>query len=611
MPVHEPTFVGNVAAVKGAVVHVRLRDDISSTLLMVEGESYRVGQIGEFFRVPLGYTQLYAVCTQVGATAIPGLDALGLAYEDIGVAGYRWMTITLFGESVGGHFDRGVGQYPTIGDEIHLVTHKDLETIYGTRAEVGELEVGSIAASSGISARLDVAALVSRHACVVGSTGSGKSNLVTVLVESLATGGFPRARILVVDPHGEYGEALARHARVFKVGADAAKGESELRVPFWALPMEELFRLTTGELQPNVEAAVRDQVLELKIAAARELAHPPSEAGLTADSPVPFSIKKLWFDLDSFERLTFSAPQQGPHDAYPPEEEGSIEDIRSNRFPAASPYNTAPYYNKQRRNISRQLDLFASRLRDTQLSFTFDPGGGYSPTEDGRIDSDLDVLVSQWIGHDRPVTILDVSGVPSDVLPAIVGTMLRVMYDVLFWSMNLPIGGRQQPLLVVLEEAHRFLGEADESAAHRINRTIAKEGRKYGVGLVVVSQRPSEIDSTVLSQCGTMIALRLTNAADRNRVSSAFPDDLGELVDMLPALRTGEGLFLGEALKLPTRVRIRKAGRRPVGDDPLMPNAWIDGVRPDQALYRQGLANWRARSTAAAALVPEEEEEDT
>lgn len=128
---------------------------------------------------------------------------------------------------------------------------------------------------------------------------------------------------------------------------------------------------------------------------------------------------------------------------------------------------------------------------------------------------------------------------------------------------------------------------------------IAKEGRKYGPGLLLVTQRPSEIDSAVLSQCGSLIALRITNSSDRSKVSAVVPDDLGGLVEQLPSLRTGEGIFLGEVMPIPSRVRVRKAAEKPVGDDPKLPEAWQAEARPDGHLYSYALANWRAQSTTA------------
>ena len=608
MPLADPTYIGQVASVTGAIVRVQLREDMPSTLVMISGESYRVGQIGGFFRVPLGYANLYAVCTQVGADAAPPASAQaisGAALEtdsQARLSGFRWMTIVLFGEGLGTEFERGVGQYPTVGDEVHLVTNDDLKIIYGwAKGKRGTISVGQIAATSGISADVNVAGLVSRHSAVVGSTGAGKSNLVTVLMETVSDGTLPNARAIVIDPHGEYGTALGAKARVFRIRPDEKSGEKHLQVPFWALPFSELQQLTLGGLQPNHEAAIRDRILDMKVAAAVHLAISPPPETLTADSPIPFSIKQLWYELDRFERITFrtlGTKETGP-EAYPPNEVGNATELRSDRYPAASPYNREPYKNPGKRNIERHLDLMKSRLSDSRFSFLFSPGDGYEPALDGRVQNDLDALVKDWVGHDKPITIFDVSGLPSEVLPTIVGTMLRVVYDMLFWAQYLPIGGRQQPLLVVLDEAHRFVPEGEDSSAHRTLSMIAKEGRKYGTGLMLVTQRPSEIDSAVLSQCGSLIALRITNSADRSKVSAVVPDDLGGLIEQLPSLRTGEGIFLGEVMPIPSRVRIRKAKEKPIGDDPKLPDVWQIQQRPDDGLYSLALANWRAQSTSA------------
>ena len=602
MTVSDVTFVGQVASVTGSVVRVRLRGDMPTTVVLVDGESYRVGQIGAFFRIPLGYTHLYGVCTQVGADALPpGLQAAESVALERGfggeerLAGLRWMTLTLFGEAVGDLFERGVGQYPTVGDEVHLVLDADLRCIYGTSASDRTITVGSIAVSSGIPARLDIERFVGRHSLVVGSTGSGKSNLVTTIVEELVSGGFSASRVLMIDPHGEYQAALKQDARVFKVDADAAAEELPLRVPYWALPLAELLPLTFGPMQPNHEAAIRDRIFEMKRESADQLPDPPPTETITADSPIPFSLKQLWFELDDFERQTFSHNSDQQATTILLEEGGDAESLTRSRYQPASPYNQSPYQNKSRRNIQRQLDLLRSRLMDKRYAFLFDPGGGYTPTLQGAIESDVDELVSSWVGHASPVTILDVSGLPSEILGSVVGTLLRVTYDMLFWAADLPVGGRNQPLLIVLEEAHLFLREGGETPAHTAIARIAREGRKYGVGLMLVSQRPSDLDSAVLSQCGTVISLRLTNTVDRSKVASAFPDDLGGLVALLPALRTGEGLFVGESLEIPSRIRVRRARNKPVGGDPPLARQWRM-ARPDAGPYSEALKNWRRES---------------
>ena len=578
-----------------------------SNLVMVNGATYRIGQIGGFFRIPLGYAQLYAVCTQVGADAMPANDSslfsTAVIEKDLNqsLSGYGWMTVTLFGESVSRRFERGIGQYPTVGDEVHIVTNDDLNTIYGWSEEVvGTIAVGQIAATAGIPAEINVAGLISRHCAVVGSTGAGKSNLVTVLLEAASDGSFPNARAIVIDPHGEYASALGDKAQVFRINPDEENGEKPLRVPYWALPFEELQQLTFGGLQTAHQAAIRDEILEMKTAAIGKLKNPPPSETLTADSPVPFSIKQLWHQLDRFERMTFEASGNGQNDQtlYDPEYEGDPELLKPSKFPPASSYNTAPFRNKSKRNIERQLELMVSRLRDSRYAFLFSPGGGYEPRLNGSIDSDLDTLVAEWVGHDKPLSVFDMSALPSEMLPLIVGTMLRIIYDTLFWGQDLAVGGRQQPLLVVIDEAHLFLPEGEQTAANRTLSMIAKEGRKYGVGLMLVSQRPSELDNTVLSQCGSVVAMRLTNGSDRGKVAASIPDDLGGLVDLLPALRTGEGIFIGEIMPIPTRVRVRKARNKPVGDDPKLPDVWQTKPRPDAKLYSKALSNWRAQSTA-------------
>lgn len=616
MSTEEPTYIGQVASVSGASVRVRLRDDMPSPIVLIDGDSYRIGQVGAYVRIPLGYTQLYAICTQIGADAVPMSSNLAsqsatLETEMESLSGYRWMTVVLFGEGVARGFERGVGQFPTIGDEVHIVTGEGLRTIYGRWTEIEKsLTVGHIAGSSGIPAEIDVASMVSRHTVVVGSTGSGKSNLVTVLLESAASGAFPSSRTLVIDPHGEYASAIRDQATVFKVSPDLEKGEKQLRVPYWALPFDHLRELTLGAIQPNHEATIREIVLDMKADAAQYLARVPPAQALTADSPVPFSIKKLWHDLDEFENMTFSVRNgQNPTNLEQRTQIGDLEQLLPTRYTPATTYNDPPYKNAQKRNIDRPLALMKSRLQDGRFSFLFEPGDGYSPDANGQITSDLDTLVAEWVGDDKPVTILDVSGVPSGSRPTIVGTTLRVIYDMLFWAGDLPVSGRNQPLFVVLDEAHLFVPDGDSSLAHDTLSMIAKEGRKYGTGLMIVTQRPSELDSTVMSQCGSMIALRLTNGSDRSKVAAAVPDDLGGLVDQLPTLRTGEGLFLGEILPIPSRVRIRKARNKPIGGDPLILDRWRQDERPAAEHYGSALANWRAQTELRTAEVDDHAED--
>lgn len=594
------TLIGQVASVQGGLVRVKLRE-IPSTLVMVAGEAYRIGQVGAFVRIPLGYTQLYGVCTQVGADAAPSVsDAAPLQLEIAEtepLIGYRWLTLVLFGEAVGGQFERGVGQYPTIGDEVHLVTSDDLAVIYGPGITDDAITVGRIADSAGIPARLLCSALVSRHCCVVGSTGAGKSNLVAVLLEVLSGQQFPSARILVIDPHGEHKSTVGDRAHVIQTGMRKRPGVDNLRVPYWALPLEDLLRLTMGDLQPHVVEQIRDRVREMKLIAAQHLDSPPPVEAITADSPLPFSIRQLWFELADDEKATYSdSNDQTDETKNTPLDAGDAANLRPPQYPPPTSYNTAPYPSRKRRSIGRQLDLLRTRLLDSRYAFMFDPTDPHAPDLNGEVEEDLDSVLASWIGRESPVTVLDVSGLPAEVLRPVVGSMIQLVYDALFWAAELDVGGRSQPLLIVVDEAHRFLPEGESSVAYNAFARIAKEGRKYGVGLVIVSQRPSDVDQTVLSQCGTVLALRLTNSRDRNSVAAALPDDLGGLVDLLPSLRTGEMLAIGDAVPVPSRVRVRRAIHKPIGDDPPLPKAWLSPERPDAAQYADAVRNWRAQS---------------
>ncbi len=588
-------------------------DELPTTLVMVAGQSYRVGQIGAFLRIPLGYTQLYGVCTQVGADAAPQRSdpteiEIVNSVDSPELSGYRWLTLALFGEAVGGEFDRGVGMYPTVGDLVHLVTPRDLRAIYRDQSPGNAISVGRIAGAAGLPARLEVSALVSRHSCIVGSTGAGKSNLVAIILDALTGEEFPSARLLVVDPHGEYASAMGTKARVITTGPAMATDPRRLRVPYWALPFDELIDMTMGKMQDSNLEHLRERIRDMKADAARLMVDPPPDGTVTADSPVPFSMKKLWFELEDRERATYTVSNgQDNSNISDRVEEGDAEQLVSPKYPPASSTNSAPYPNRSRWGIRRQLDLLRSRMRDSRYAFMFADNDDLHPNLDGVVKKDLSKVLAEWIGGPEPVTVLDVSGLPPEVMSTVVGTMLEIVYGALFWAMELPVGGRLQPLLIVLDEAHRFLPVGKDSVTHRAVSRIAKEGRKYGVGLMVVTQRPSDVDGSVLSQCGTMLALRVSNPSDRSAVASSIPDDLGGLTELLPSLRTGEALVLGDALQVPSRIRVHKARRKPIGEDPTLPEAWQRTPRPDVIHYEQAVRNWRAQSTTSS-VGPEEVE---
>ena len=221
---------------------------------------------------------------------------------------------------------------------------------------------------------------------------------------------------------------------------------------------------------------------------------------------------------------------------------------------------------------------------------------------DAQPAKDLDALLESWVGGDKPITILDLSGVPVSILMDLIGVLIRLLFDALFWARHLPEGGRKRPLLFVLEEAHAYLNSGNEGAASVAVRRIVKEGRKYGLGTMIVSQRPAEIDPAILSQCGTMFAMRLANATDRSHVTGTVSDNLEGLFNMLPSLRTGEAIIVGEAVPLPLRALIDAPARnrRPDSHDPKVYDqdaggGWNQSKKKED--YARVLVNWRSENS--------------
>ncbi|GKW08084.1 MULTISPECIES: ATP-binding protein [Pectobacterium] len=579
------TVIGTVQDVSGTSVSVTLKSNQFSGLSFVHGQGYKVGQIGSFVKIPVGYVNLFGIVSKVGASAVP--ENLAQAMPN----GLKWMTIQLIGEGYKtGKFQRGISQYPTIDDEVHLVSEKDLQAIYGKLNKQNHLlRIGHIAGSESIDALVDINKLITRHSAVVGTTGSGKSTTVAGLLNVLSSEDrFPSARIIVLDLHGEYSRALGDRANIFKISPDTSKAnEQKLFIPFWALSFDEMLRVTFGPI-PS-EGNARNILLERVIAAkAKSLTSNPingiTPENVNVDSPVPFSLNKLWYDLYCTEFGTYyNSNGSNPLD---PSCWAFENDIHGNNIIGDAEKGIPPRFKKVKNikedpekinyipdslNLRGALESLGSKLRVSRYDFLLN-AGDWHPDLDGVIRKGLAELMKEWLGSFRPITILDLSGIPSSMTNDIIGNILRVLYDGLFWARNLSEGGRERPLLVVMEEAHAYLNDNFDGAASIVTQRIVKEGRKYGIGAMIVSQRPSEINPTILSQCGTFFAMRLSNAADRSHVTGALSDNLEGLTNMLPILRTGEAIVLGEAVGLPMRTMIQAPpkDRRPDSQDPVV-----------------------------------------
>jgi len=616
----DPTRLGTVEDVSGPSVRIKLEDGTETGLVFVRGEGYRVGQVGSFVRIPAGYSDLYGIVSQVGAGAAPSVG------ESVQNFGNRWLRVELVGEGGRGRkFERGISQYPTIGDLAHVVTESDLAAIYAPGEKRSYVSIGQVASAESIPAYLDLNKLVTRHSALVGSTGAGKSTTVASLLNSLAEpASFPGTRIVLFDLHGEYSQAFGDQARVFRINANEEKGERPLHVPYWALTSDEIMALSTGLITGGALAHFLDALTSMK-----RIATPAGEkiGGLkdtaTADTPLPFCIQKLWYDLHTIQYATHREQpgKSQSRETWALEKDGEGNDqlgdamqIKRPKFkPHKDEKNDLEKIRKSsHENLMRQqTDALEGKLRDKRLSFLFNPGP-WSVKEDGSTIKDLDALLQEWIGGEKPITVLDLSGIPPSVLDDLVGAVLRILFDALFWGRNVEVGGRHRPLLIALEEAHTYLAKEGKGRAAAAARRIAKEGRKYGVGLMLVSQRPSEIDPTILSQCGTMIAMRLTNEADRSQIKACASDNLEGLFSMLSILRTGEALVVGEAVGLPIRALIAAPpkGRRPdsgdpmvvvpLGEDgkPIQQGGWKDTVSAEN--FAALVACWRTQDVSAA-----------
>lgn len=619
----DPSRLGTVEDVNGSSISVKLSDNTPSGLLFVKGEAYRVGQVGGFIRIPSGYVDLYGVISQVGAGAAPGPPELAPQL------GNRWLRVELVGEGRrGAKFERGISQYPSIGDPVHVVTESDLKTIYAPGDEDGYVAIGRVASAESIRAYLNLNRLVSRHSAVVGSTGAGKSNAIANLLGVISDQErFKSARVVLIDLHGEYAKAFGDLARVFRIGADTISNERELNVPFWALTAEEFISLTMGNVSGTPLALLQERLLSSKRGSKPGgIAHGMTSQSVTMDTPLPFSVHKLWHDLYSLHCATHSVSknqnqteatrayiQEGVPVAYAV---GDPDLVVRPKFRPLKDVKDDPdkIYAGLYGDLPRtHLDLLESKLRDPRMRFLFSPGD-WAVAKDDTSKADLDALLASWLGADAPISVFDLSGIPAGVVDDLVGVVLRVLYDAVFWGRLKNEGGRERPLLIVLEEAHVYLGSQSKGRAATAARRIAKEGRKYGVGLMLVSQRPSEIDSTILSQCGTIVALRLTNDLDRGQVTSCASDNLKSLFSMLPILRTGEALIVGDAVNMPIRAVIDRLpeSRRPDSDDPMVVvpkgpdgkrirhGGWTESVNSED--YKPLVEAWRKQDALGGAM---------
>lgn len=579
MPERDPTCIGRVRHVLGAQVTVALDADLAGVAPIFRGRLQPVGQIGSIVRMPQGLVDLVGQVSLLGIAELAGAPAPAEVVQ----TGERWLQVQLLGEidRATGGFQRGVGSYPGLDDPVHFATADDLRAVFPPEGSE-RLRIGRLAAAEEVPVCLDAGRLVIRHAAVVGSTGAGKTSAVASLLQRFARGGWPAANIVVVDPHGEYPRALGADAAVSSV---LAEGDARLRVPYWALPASDILRVFAGS---TGGATTRSRFEELVTQARRDFAAAASwltldPAAVTADTPVPFDLRLIWHRLD-WENNETRTVAKDPESVCE-EEPGDAANLTPAHFTPYGQGGAAPFKGPLHGTHGGTPELLRLGLLDPRLAFFQEPQGD----PDGA-DPLVDVMAA-WLGRERPVSVLDFSGVPAEASELAIGVVLHLLFEAAVRTPAHGVGiGRPRPVLIVLEEAHRYLGEAAVAMARGSANRIAREGRKYGIGLLLVTQRPSELPDTALAQCGSLIALRLSNSADQAKIRAALPDSVAGLAAVLPSLRTGEALITGEALVLPARALVDMPDPLPEAEDPSLAPWRAEPTVPDLA---PAIAAWR------------------
>lgn len=562
---NDVTYLGKIIRVDSNTVEAEVSDNIPSAAPIINGRLYKIGQIGTFIKIPIGNITIYGLVTAVSNTPSKN-DDNGIKQ----IIGSRFLTIQLVGEKIGdSEFEKGIGTYPTINDEVHLVTEKDLFDIYGQKNEE-KIEIGKHSSSENLSVYVDIHKLILRHCAILGSTGSGKSNTTVSILKAILND-YAGSRVILVDPHGEYSSAFP-DAKVFRINDTS----TPLYIPFWLMNFDELAFFLVGA-KPTDDQKIeyrmfRELITTYKKENFKLKSGEVNPNYITADSPIPFNVRKVWYEMNWWLNSTFDKSNKDDQtkDVAKETNKGDYDNLVPAKFHPYIMGTQAPYKSKHQEYYAYEKKVLA-RLKDSRYDFLFNPG----EYKDEKSSKDLHNLLNDWIVSVKKLAILDLSGVPFEVLDITIGLITRFVYDSMFWGRNESYTGKNRPLLLAFEEAHTYLNKNDNNSySKRAIEKIFKEGRKFGIGALIISQRPSEISETILAQIGTLIALRLTNSGDQSIVKSSAPDNLNSLINLLPSLRIGEAVIVGESIKIPSRVRIKLNSPRPTSDDPKLVECW-------------------------------------
>lgn len=505
----ENLAIGTIIEVDGSHIVAELKPGITELSRIFGGDTYPIGQFGSIVKIHFGRRIIFAFVGRLRMKAEYELER-GIAPQAAGDE--RVIEADLFGEGEWLKdasatppcwtlkFDRGVATYPLPQQTVYLTPKRELRFIYGHGKGPCVL-LGEHVGSGGTPCYAEMNELLGKHTAILGSTGAGKSGTVAAVIHSLLERGQAvgcttwQPRIIILDPHDEYAAAFPTHKKL-------STDDGSLSLPYWLLNFQESVALLIGKTefvatsQANI---VKTALLKARIEGAKELGL--DFAKITVDSPVPYKL------------ATFRAG------------------VEADKPPQASKQDS-------HNSILEKLDVL---IRDARVGFLMSEwqGGNQDPFPN---------IIETLAGSGQQPRIIDLSGVPNEVAGVSSAVIARTLFNLKVWQSA--DERNKDPILLVCEEAHRYVpnrGEAQYEAAQEAIRRIAKEGRKYGLGLLLVSQRPSEVEATVLSQCNSWIVLRITNDSDREHVRSILPDSMAGLTKMLSGLRRQEAIFVGQA----------------------------------------------------------------
>ncbi|HZH08682.1 MAG TPA: DUF87 domain-containing protein [Lautropia sp.] len=439
------------------------------------------------------------------------------------------------------NFRRGVTRYPVPGALIYPTSTQDLKQIYSSDGRPS-IEIGKVYPTKDIPAGLYIDAMLGKHFALLGSTGTGKSTSAALILHRICEAA-PEGHILMIDPHGEYSAAFRQTGIIFDV--------SNLQMPYWLMNFEEHCEilLTSQGAERQIDA----DILAKCLLVARQKSRLAESLGkVTVDAPIPYLLSDLSAELNT--------------------QMGKLDKATS----------SAPFI-----RIKSKLDELKS---DPRYQFLF------SGMLVGDTMADFIAKIFRMPANGKPIAIIDVSGVPSDITSTVVAVLSRLVFDFAIWGRE----EKPRPILLVCEEAHRYVPNernADGSAVGTILSRIAKEGRKYGISLGLITQRPSDLAEGVLSQCGTIISMRLNNERDQAFVKAAMPEGARGFLDAISALRNRECIICGEGVSIPIRVNFDNLdeAKRPASEDPSFVELWSHSGGEEEAV-RRTVQRWRAQA---------------